>query len=74
MLFLMLLVLAVYSMYSVYSSHPGMITDVPIFKPKCCKLFRFPVFLLSNIPGGFSSKLDELQVLFNDNNRYSCLN
>jgi len=30
--------------------------------------FSFSVFLLSNILGGFSSKLDELQALFDDSN------
>jgi len=42
--------------------------SVPTFKPKRCKRFHFPVFLLANIRGGFASKLDEFQVLFNENN------
>ena len=42
--------------------------SVSTFKPKRCKRFHFPVFLLANIRGGFASKLDEFQVLFNENN------
>ena len=38
------------------------------FKPKIKKCFYFPTFLLTNIRGGFASKLDELQVLLSDNN------
>ena len=34
--------------------------------PPLCTL----VFLLTNIRGGFASKLDEFQVLFNDSNIY----
>jgi len=45
-----------------------MTINVSTFKLKRCKSFQFPVFLLSNIRGSFCSKLDEFQVLFNDNN------
>jgi hypothetical protein len=38
------------------------------FAVKSRKLFSFPVFLLANIRGGLSTKLDELQVLLTDNN------
>ena len=45
------------------SKHPG--SD---FKLKCNKSFIFPVFLLSNIRGSVSTKLDECQLLFTNNN------
>jgi len=32
------------------------------FKPKCKKKFQFPVFLIANIRGGLTNKLDELQL------------
>ena len=56
------------SMYTTNSSHLGKTINVFAFKPRRCKRFQFPVFLLANICGGYSSKLNEFQVLFNDNN------
>jgi len=38
------------------------------FKPKHSKCVQFPVFLLSNIRGGFTTKLDELHQLLENNN------
>ena len=38
------------------------------FKPKRAKTFRFPIALLTNIRGGFTAKLDELQQLLVSNN------
>jgi len=38
------------------------------FKPKRSKCFHFPVFLFSNIRGGLSTKLDELQQIMVNNN------
>jgi len=55
-------------MCSTNSSHPGTTINVSTFKPKCYKRFQFPAFLLTNIRGGFASKLDEFQALFNDSN------
>ena len=37
------------------------------FKPTRRKSFNFPVFLLSNIRGGFATKLDEIQQLLDTN-------
>jgi len=56
------------SMCSTNRSHPGTTINVSAFKPKCYKRFQFLAFLLTNIRGGFASKLDEFQALFNDNN------
>jgi len=46
---------------------PCYLTPGPIycsaFKPTHRKSFNFPVFLLSNIRGGFATKLDEIQQL-----------
>lgn len=45
------------------------------FKPKCSthKQFHFPVLLLSNIRGGFTTKLDELQQILDYNNVDICV-
>ena len=63
------------SPYSNDSTHSvsiaGYDTGRPIycsnFKPTCRKSFHFPVFILSNIRGGFATKLDELQQLLDSN-------
>jgi len=63
------------SLYSSISTHSlstaDYVTPTPIhwshFKPICRKSFHFPVFLLSNIRGGFAAKLDELQDLLDSN-------
>ena len=44
------------------------VSDCSYFQPKRVKSFYFPTLLLSNIRGGFVSKLDELQLLFVSNN------
>ena len=43
------------------------------FKPKCKKKFQFPVFLIANIRGGLTTKLDELQLLLITNDVDICV-
>ena len=44
------------------------VSDCSYFQPKRIKSFYFPTLLLSNIRGGFVTKLDELQLLLVNNN------
>jgi len=43
------------------------------FKPKSKKKFQFPVFLVANIRGGLTTKLDEMQLLFISNDIDICV-
>jgi len=54
-------------------THSDVASSQSHFKPKCKKKFQFPVFLVANIRGGLTTKLDELQLLFISNDVDICV-